>query len=158
MDQALQQTEHLDIASSAGDVEPDNYDVMQLDLTQINAVFDHIQPFLETVYERFSDEVNEDVLASEIAADRIQFWVVTNGSIVSAVLGTSLDYLGTGVKVATVRFIVGKHSEKWIHLLEKIEAWAAFEGCKKVRMYARKGWAKRLPDYKMPFVVMEKEI
>lgn len=161
MDQAQQQIEPSGTAFSADDVieaQPSNYDVMQLDLEQINAVFQHVQPFLEMVYERFPDEFNEDLLASEIAADRLQFWVVTNGEIVSAILGTSLDFVGTGGKVATIRFIVGKHSEKWLHLLEKVEAWAAFEGCTKVRMFARKGWAKRLPDYRMPFVVMEKEI
>lgn len=157
MDQAPQQTEHFDTPSLVDD-ERQPYQLAQVGLDEIRAIYGHVSPLLETVYERSNDELNEGALASEIANGNIQFWVVTDGERVAAVIGTSLDTVATGKKKATIRFCSGHHSEKWLHLLDEIEAWAAFEGCSSIRMIARKGWAKKLPEYRLTHVLMEKAI
>ena len=43
-------------------------------------------------------------------------------------------------------------------LRREAEQWARNVGCQKVYFYGRKGWAKRLPDYRLEQIVMSKEI
>lgn len=43
-------------------------------------------------------------------------------------------------------------------LMDEIEDWAKQKGCKQMHFTGRKGWARRLPDYKAIAIVMQKEI
>jgi hypothetical protein len=43
-------------------------------------------------------------------------------------------------------------------LLETIERFARDEECKAVRLYGRPGWQRRLPEYRLKAVVMERRL
>jgi hypothetical protein len=43
-------------------------------------------------------------------------------------------------------------------LLETIEQFARDEGCVAVRLYGRPGWRRRLPEYRLKAVVMERPL
>jgi hypothetical protein len=42
--------------------------------------------------------------------------------------------------------------------LDELERYATAQGCNGMRIYGRKGWARKLPDYKMTHVLLEKVI
>ena len=54
--------------------------------------------------------------------------------------------------------IGGDNMKSWFSLKDQIEAWAKAEGCNEVRLFARKGWARELPDYTIRAYVMVKKI
>ncbi len=43
-------------------------------------------------------------------------------------------------------------------LVEEIETWGKQVGCSKALFTGRKGWAKKVPDYKVKTITFEKEI
>ena len=52
----------------------------------------------------------------------------------------------------------GKDFRRWVGLRDAIETYARVEGCTRVRMEGRKGWARVLRDYHQPFITLEKVI
>jgi hypothetical protein len=46
----------------------------------------------------------------------------------------------------------------WASCLETIEAFARDEGCSAVRLYGRAGWQRRLADYRVKAVIMERSL
>ena len=88
-------------------------------------------------------------------------WIVWEGGeagSVRAVIGTELYRDVSGMKCCTIRFATGHGASRWTHLLGRIEDWARQEGCVKLDMIARKGWAKHLPEYALTHVFLEKDL
>jgi len=52
----------------------------------------------------------------------------------------------------------GDNMNQWFDLRDRFEDWARKEGCDQVRIFARKGWARKLPDYKIQAYVMSKQL
>lgn len=114
---------------------------------------------METVYERAGGEMDGHSVARSLADNTLQFWAVTDGDIVAAVVGTSIEVAATGKRICQINFCAGHHRSDWLHLLEQIEQWAVFEeGCHGMKVIARKGWAKSLPEYRMTHIVLEKDL
>lgn len=77
---------------------------------------------------------------------------------IKAVLAVEVYTELSGLRVAAIRFTTGEHSHEWAHLISEIENWAKSQGCGKIETWARKGWVKRLPEYRMTHVLLEKDI
>jgi hypothetical protein len=52
----------------------------------------------------------------------------------------------------------GTDMPAWLPLLAKIEAYARAEGCARLRIFGRKGWARVLTDYRIEHVILQKEL
>jgi len=50
----------------------------------------------------------------------------------------------------------GTHLRRWAHLKDAIEDYARAQGCTRVRMSGRSGWARVFRDYRQPYVTLEK--
>ena len=88
-----------------------------------------------------------------------QLWVVWDGRIM-AVLATELYAEMSGRRCARIVFTTGHDARKWSHLIADIETWALAQGCCKLEMIARKGWAKAtaLASYRMTHVLLERTL
>jgi hypothetical protein len=94
-----------------------------------------------------------------LKAGQRQLWAVaTNGSQIIAAAITTLQQFQTGLRVATIHLIGGDGLKDLLELRAEFESWAKTEGCNRVRFYARKGWARHLPDYKIAAYVMSKDL
>ena len=61
-------------------------------------------------------------------------------------------------RVMQVHGCAGKETDRWIHHLKTLEASAKEQGCGRVRIEGRKGWARKLPDYKIVGIILEKKL
>jgi hypothetical protein len=94
-------------------------------------------------------------------AKRQQLWVAgEDGGPISAVAVTKLQQLESGVKQASITLLGGEDESLGglLKLRNELEAWAKVEGCNRFRVYGRRGWAKRLPDYQLKICVLTKEL
>lgn len=94
---------------------------------------------------------------------RKQLWVVVmdDGEIKNKVVAagiTSLQANPNGTKTANIEMFGGENMKAWFSLKDTFEKWAKDEGCSDVRLWARKGWAKHLPDYNLTHYIMRKEL
>ncbi len=119
--------------------------------------FAHAAPFLARSYAESDQDLPADLLG-EIASGAKQLWLAISDShaIVGAII-TALYALADG-KVCRMHHCGGDHMESWLHLRAKIEEYAKAEGCVRVMLEGRPGWARKLDDYRVTAVIMEKRI
>lgn len=120
-------------------------------------MFPMVRGMLEGVAERSRGRWSVAGMLDRFVRGDWQLWLVWDGRP-RAVVATELYLEMTGMKCGMIRFCTGSGAPEWSHLLSRIEDWAREEGCERLDMLARKGWAKHLPDYKMTHVELEKDL
>jgi hypothetical protein len=121
-----------------------------------------VSPLLAPSIERGDGATTLDYEYQQLAELRKQLWVIVNDDgpekkIVAAGV-SSLNENPGGMFVANMEMIGGADMKTWFDLKGQFEDWAKTEGCNEIRLYAAKGWAKHLPDYKITAYVMSKKI
>lgn len=61
-------------------------------------------------------------------------------------------------KVLHIFLIAGRMPPDWKQVLFHVEQWGKAQGCQSVELKGRKGWVRRLPDYQVPRVFMQKDL
>jgi hypothetical protein len=117
-----------------------------------------IEPLVPTIIDRSGGRVSVMTLIQEVAAGTQHVWTVWDGNEVRALVGAEVGFAPTGLKLCTINFAAGRDSHEWIHLLSEVETWAVSIGCQKLEMWARKGWQRKLPDYRMTHILLEKDL
>lgn len=82
-------------------------------------------------------------------------WVAWNGSAIEAAASTSLQQTDAG-KVCVITACAGTDMKRWLPLIRGIEAYAQAEGCRCVRIFGRKGWARVLAGYRQTYAIIDK--
>ena len=95
-----------------------------------------------------------DVKASLIARKR-QLWVVWPACDCLGITEISRYPRQTRL---TVFALAGRLPQDWRDVLRRLESWAKEMGCRAVELRGRKGWVRRLPDYRAGLIEMSKEI
>jgi hypothetical protein len=131
--------------------------LQQVPVEYLGAVLPHVGPWLISIVERSGRRYTLPVLVDMIARGELQMWLIGDETPRGIVI-TELYYAPSGLKFAAIRAAVGDGAESWMPLISVLEAWATAEGCVAIDALARKGWARRLPDYKMTHVFLEKEL
>ena len=92
----------------------------------------------------------EDV-ESWLFAGLAQLWIARVGVAVTQLTGRGSD------KLCTIVAFTGDF-HRCVEHLASLEQFAEEEGCTKMVILGRKGWRRRLCDYREPYIVLEKEI
>ena len=116
-----------------------------------------LAPLAQSVIDRSGGRISEGTLFQSVLEGSQHIWTVWDGNEIRALVGAEVGFAPTGLKICTVNFATGRDSHEWLHLLDEIETWAREIGCGKMEMWARKGWARKLPDYRMTHVLLEKD-
>lgn len=81
--------------------------------------------------------------------DTAQLWRLGNLWAITEVMQ------GKQFRVIHIVAMAGEYSQS---LVTEIENWAVLNGCKKSYFTGRKGWQKRVLDYKLDSITMSKEL
>jgi len=131
--------------------------VRQIPPALLESVWPHVVDKIAGVVERSDGRWTIEDIAGRLLQQQWQLWVVWDGTW-RAVLATELCREASGLQVARIVFTTGSGADRWTHLIADIETWAKDQGASKLEMMARKGWARRLPEYKMSHVLLEKDL
>jgi hypothetical protein len=85
-----------------------------------------------------------------------QLWFAWAGAVEAAAV-TKIIETPTGM-VCVVASLGGERMHRWLGLLDQLEAWAKSEGCSRMRFFGRKGWTRKLNDYRVSRLVCDKEL
>ena len=61
-------------------------------------------------------------------------------------------------RTCNVLAVGGNAEGKWPELMAQIESYARSEGCVRLRLSGRKGWARVLHDFHQPYIILQKAI
>lgn len=124
---------------------------------QVGLVLPHVAKWLASIVERSGRRYTLPALVDALIDGGMQVWLIGDEEARGVVL-TELYLAPSGLKFAAIRAATGEGAAGWMHLIDVLEAWARAEGCVAIDALARKGWARRLPDYHMSHVFLEKDL
>lgn len=130
-------------------------------VSPLDQIWPMAEPFVQKAVEYSDGMTTLAEQYAEMKSGNRQLWAVaTNGNQIIAAAVTMLEKFSTGLATASIVLLGGENGsiKDLIDLRVEFELWAKAQGCNRVRFYARKGWAKYLPDYKLVSFVMSKEI
>ena len=124
---------------------------------QLEAVFPLIRDMLKGVVERSGGRWTLPSLITDLLQGRFDLLCMCSSTI-KGIVGTHLHTTSSGMVILQIPFVTGEDSKDWLHLLGVIEDHARRNGASKVEMWARKGYARKLPDYHLSHVLLEKDL
>lgn len=127
-----------------------------VDPARVSEVWPLVSPLLKAACYRTKLNAFADIEA-DILSGRSLLWLAWNGHTVESAVATVLINSEIG-KVCVITVCGGSDMKRWLPLIEQIESYAKAEGCKRVRIYGRKGWLHVLDGYEEKHVIMDKEL
>lgn len=116
----------------------------------------HIEPLIARAAE-YGWNTTDEVLAL-IEQSQAQCWLALDEGRLIGTWITKIEQSGKG-RFCLVWLAAGERVNEWIPLVrEYTEPWARENGCKEMQIIGRKGWVKKLPDYKWTAIVLRKEL
>ena len=102
--------------------------------------------------EHAGDTHTEHDILDLLRNDQAQFWPAENSAMVTEIVGYPN---GSHCRI----WLAGGEYDELRELeRDRLIPWARQRGCRRIELVGRKGWARRLKDYKEVAVVMAKEI
>lgn len=123
---------------------------------QIAKVWPHARSLIRRAVERTNLSHFRDIEYDIIHGDGL-LWLAWNGEKIEAAATTVLVEANDGL-VCVLTACGGEDMEHWLPLLRQIEDYAKHEGCRCVRIYGRKGWARVLDGYRAEHVILERPL
>lgn len=124
---------------------------------QVATVWPLVLPQIESVVARSHGVYTIEATRAKMSSGEWLLWVVWDGEL-QAIGCTQFYTADSGLKFLDVLFVTGEHSLAWLHLMDDLKEYGRKTGCKRISGTMRKGWAKRLPDWKMTHVILEQDL
>ena len=101
-------------------------------------------------------EYTAEMLLDECFTGNSQLWLVWSDDrgCECAVVTGIMPHNATCI----IKACGGKGIQHWLGLLDEIETWAKRQGCTTMRLFGREGWRRKLRDYRVTRVIMDKEL
>jgi hypothetical protein len=116
----------------------------------------HVRPMVGSALDRTDLGALSD-LDTDVLSGRALLWIIASDGTIESAGVTRLE-ITQHSKVCLIVAHGGSGANRWLHLLEGIENYARAEGCDCVRWIGRRGWKRKLPEYKEIGVVMERKV
>lgn len=119
-------------------------------------VWPHVWEMLKKAIDK-TDYGTFACLENDVFSANALLWLAWSEPTIGAALVTQLVRNENSI-ACYILACGGKEHRAWRCLPAPIEAYAKVEGCKKLRILGRKGWAKMFEGCRVPLVVIEKDI
>ncbi len=118
-----------------------------------------LEPLMIKVIDGMAGRQSMATLLQAIMQQDIQLWAVIINREIKAVIGTQLEEYPTGLRSCVILFAGGSGVRRWIEpVLETLESYAMANDCHRLETYARKGYARHMPDFKLTHVHLQKDL
>lgn len=116
-----------------------------------------VKDMIDAAYARSDLNMPDDILEQLENGTRLLWVVVTPEAKIIAAMMTQLFEMRSG-RMCKMMECGGARLGEWKHMHVEIEEYAKREGCDRVMVEGRPGWAGVLPDYRATAVILEKRI
>ncbi len=136
------------------------FDVINIPAINVEQIWFMIEPLVEDGILEENERYTVEEIKNLAIKDRWQTWVAwdVEKKIVKVVAFTELYTELSGLRVASIRFLSGRERSEWLDLLPILEERMAGADVQMMEVWARRGWLRELPEYKMTHVLLEKDL
>lgn len=119
-------------------------------------IWPHAKPFIAAAFATGLGDSTLEATEACVLSGMALLWVAwSNRAIVAAAVTELLVMPRHKVCIVAAGAGNGKAGPEF---LRQVECYARAEGCQLVRVMGRRGWQRRLKDYRQPWIVLEKRI
>lgn len=119
---------------------------------QINAVWRDAVTWLEPAIKRSGGRYTVPTVYDAIKRGDMQLWTVGDAYCTTEVA------CYPALTVLCINHLGGRNMGRWIHEIAHIEEWGRSQGCERVEIVGRAGWAMALPGYSKAGYITEKKL
>jgi hypothetical protein len=123
---------------------------------RLHEIWPYVEPLIRRAVER-SISTDLVTVAAKLVRRQALLWVVWDGTHIRAAVVTSIN-TANGKKRCVIVACGGNGIEGWLPLIGRIEDYARAEGCMSMAIIGRRGWQRRLKDYRPLAVMLEKKL
>jgi hypothetical protein len=127
-----------------------------VDPGRVHEIWPHAAPLLCAACRRTGLNAFAD-LEADVLCGRGLLWIAWDGRTIEAAATTVLIRSETG-KVCIITACGGRDMKRWLPLIDQIEIYARAEGCRRVRIFGRKGWLRVLKGFEQKHIIMDKDL
>jgi hypothetical protein len=127
-----------------------------VDPARVAEIWPHVAPLIARAMQRGGLGTFADV-ERQVGRGHALLWLAWDGAEILAAAVTELALIES-TKLCTIVACGGRGFPRFGHLIRGLERYARAEGCTRVRICGRKGWARLLPGYSIQRVIIEKDI
>ena len=121
--------------------------------------WDQIAPLLEKACKYSGDRFTPETVLQAVGGGSLQVFVAfKDDDTIKAAAVTCITLFGTGLKVCEILLLGGEERKSWLHFQDNVRRWAALEGCDRMVVHGRKGWAKDLSDWRVTGTTFERPV
>ena len=131
-------------------------EIVCVDPVRVRAIWPAVKHLIRRAVLRTNLSHTADIERETLEGDGL-LWLALDGGHIKAAATTVLAATDTDTS-CILTACGGDDMPAWLPLLGRIEAYARAEGCARLRIYGRKGWARVLSDYRNTHVILEKEL
>jgi len=128
-----------------------------VDPKDVSRVWPIVRYDIKRAFDRQPTDDTFAVAEARLLAGKSLLWISWTGCTIVGAVITEL-WQTPSKKVCGVIAVGGRGLDNCRSGLKRIEEFAKDEGCDVVRFCGRKAWARVLPDYKQPWITLEKNI
>jgi hypothetical protein len=106
---------------------------------QVPLIWPEVKDFIESALIENGHLTIEEIY-DNLLLKHYQLWTPYSDHIEAAFVTAIFDV--RGIKNCTIVACGGKNMDSWKHFIKDVEEWAKEDGCKYIKIYGRRGWAK----------------
>lgn len=115
------------------------------------------QPWIAEAVKTSRGKFSVDWFHDRLVLGEMHLWILQADDVFGVVVTQVYDYPAN--RCCLIRIATGHHVEDAIPGgIRQIEDWARSQGCSAMELIARPGWKRKLTDYDMTHVVLEKHL
>lgn len=112
--------------------------------------------FIWPAFEEYPGEMAPEDVLKRLLEGRMLLWIAWEDRVIGGVLTDIFDY--ADFKAVRLIALGGERFEDWREPLDiLLDDFAKLWNCRRIEFYGRKGWAKRLPNYKLDKIMMVRD-
>lgn len=127
-----------------------------VDPAQVERFWPLAERFIASAYKHNHQSVPDELL-TELRERRKLLWLAVDDNMLIGAIVTGI-YDTIGGRTLKMLECGGESMPRWLHLHREIEDYAKAEGCGRVLIEGRLGWARKLEGYRPVGIVLEKRI
>lgn len=132
--------------------------LVEIGPNDLPAVWKAIEPLIERGCAYSGGALDPQSVVDGVLTGRAKLIALADEREINSVMALQVVAMPTGQRVLEVILVGGRDVEAWAPFEPQLDAIGLAEGCEKVRTMGRKGWARRLPHWRLSAIVLERDL
>lgn len=132
-------------------------DVIAIPANRSLAYWPHVRGHIMKAFDKFPGEISEERVMNNLRDGLFTLWVAWDEGPIGALITQQLEYLEFGA--LRIVALGGERFESWRNEMDRVlDVYCKLHGLTRIEFAGRRGWLKRVNNYKLNRVIMVRNV